>query len=409
MASFRFTAAKQNGKFQEGTLEASSAAAAKLELRSRGLTLVSLEEARPQRTASSQGFFANLTRPKARLSTKSLAVISRQLSTLLNARLRVDEALAAVASGHNAKTAALLLDVRTQVQEGKTFAQALKSFPQSFPQLYVESITAGEQAGDVGKVMEQLAQYLEARVQNGQTVKLALIYPCLLAVVSFLIITVLLVFVVPDIVRVFTERGTELPFLTRALIGTSSFLAQWGAWLLGGLTVTLLLVSQWQKKPDNRLRLDKRIATSKLSAKLSQAINGAQLCSILSTLLGSGVPLVEALRVAAVTLPNRFFKENAELVADKVRKGESFSKAMREVQVFSPLLVAMVTSGETSGRLAQTLEHSAKEQQKSLEALVKTVVGLVEPAILLVMGGIVLLMVLAILLPIISMNTTSGL
>lgn len=409
MPSFKFTAAKPNGKLQEGTLEAPSATAAKSELRSRGLTLISFEETRPQRPTTSQGWLTNLVNPQTRLSTKSLAVISRQLSTLLNARLRVDEALAAVASGHNAKTATLLMEVRTQVQEGKTFAQALKSFPQSFPQLYVESIAAGEQAGDVGKVMEQLAQYLEARVRNGQTVKLALIYPCLLAIVSSLIITVLLVFVVPDIVRVFTERGTQLPFLTRALIGTSSFLAEWGLWLLGGAAISLLLISQWLQKPRNLLRLHRRIATSKVSAKLSQAVNGAQLCSILSTLLGSGVPLVEALRVAAVTLPNRFFKENAELVADKVRKGENFSKAMKEAQVFSPLLVAMVTSGETSGRLAQTLDHSAKEQQKSLEALVKTVVGLVEPAILLLMGGIVLLMVLAILLPIISMNTTSGL
>ena len=409
MASFKFTAAQQNGRLQTGSLEALNASAAKSELRSRGLSIVSLEEVRAQAASLSPSVWNSLVRPQARLSAKSLAVISRQLSTLLNARLRVDEALAAVASGQGAKTSSLLLEVRSQVQEGKTFAQALRSFPHAFPQLYVESIAAGEQAGDVGRVMEQLAQYLEARVQNGQTVKLALIYPCLLAVVSFLIITVLLVFVVPDIVRVFTERGTALPFLTRGLIATSSFLAEWGAWLAGGVLLLLLLGSQWQKNPRNVVRLHRSIATSRISARLSQAVNGAQLCSILATLLGSGVPLVEALRVAAVTLPNKFFKENAERVADKVRKGESFSKAMREAQVFSPLLVAMVTSGETSGRLAQTLEHSAKEQQKSLEALVKTVVGLIEPAILLFMGGIVLLMVLAILLPIISMNTTSGL
>ncbi len=409
MAAFKFTAAKQNGKILEGVLDASNASAAKIEVRSKGLTLVALEEVKTPANRQSTDLLAWILRPAPRLSTKSLAMVSRQLATLLNARLRIDEALTAVASGHNQKTSSILLDVRNQVQEGKTLAQALKNFPASFPSLYVESINAGEQSGDVGKVMEQLAHYFEARVQNAQTVKLALIYPFLLALVSLVIITVLLVFVVPDIVRVFVDRGTELPFLTRMLITTSSFLSVWGLWLLTGLTIGLLVFARWKQKPENLLRLHRTIALSQVSRKLSQATNGSQLCSIVSTLIGSGVPLVEALRVAAVTLPNTFFRENAELIADRVRKGESFSKAMKEVQVFSPLLVAMVTSGETSGRLAQTLEHSAKEQQRSLEALVKTVVGLVEPAILLIMGGVVLLMVLAILLPIISMNTMSGL
>jgi len=258
-------------------------------------------------------------------------------------------------------------------------------------------------------VLEHLAEFVENRQANGQKLQLALMYPGLLALVSFGMMALLLVYIVPDIVKVFVSRGADLPFLTRALIAVSWFLQNFGLYLLLGFAVVGLVFGRWARVPANRLRIDRFFSERRPFRRFSRQLSAARFAGSLATLVGSAVPLVDALHAAAAVTPNRWVREKALGVATRVREGISLRAAMSEAGVFPSMLVAIVASGESSGRLAPALGRASDELQRELDALVGTLVALVEPLVLLVMGGLVLMMVLAILLPIINLNNLVGL
>jgi general secretion pathway protein F len=249
-------------------------------------------------------------------------------------------------------------------------------------------------------VLRHLADFVEARHRNRQKVQLALLYPALLGLVSFGMIALLLVYVVPDIVRVFVSRGAELPFLTRALIAVSGALKSYGLAATIVLAAAAALGLRWAAVPVNRLRLDAWLSRT----RLSRQHNAARFAASLATLVQSAVPLVEALEAAAAVTPNRYVRARAMAVAERIREGASLRAAMSEAAVFPPMLVAIVSTAEASGQLAPALARAAAELERELDALSSAIVALVEPAVLLLMGGIVLLLVLAILLPIIGLN-----
>ena len=398
MAAFRYRAMDATGKPQGGMIEAASAATARQSLRAQGLLPLDI-------TASAAARGATATRKTApRLSGPALSLVTRQMATLLRSGLRIEEALQTVAGGQPPKIAGLLLTLRAAVMEGRTFGAALADHPQVFGEFYRASVRAGETAGRLDQVMTHLAGFVEGRARNRQSVQLALLYPALLALVSLGIITMLMVFVVPDIVKVFRDRGADLPFLTRALIGISAAVRVAGVPVLAGIVLGALAFARLLQRPAVRLRLDRFIATARLTRKLVQRMNAAQFAGTLATLLISRVPLVEALEAAAGVTPNRHIRGRVSEVTDKVRQGTSLQRAMTEARVFPPMMVAMVASGEATGDLGTALDHAATEVQRDLDAWVRAVVALVEPAILLVMGGLVMAMVLAILMPIISLN-----
>ena len=413
MAAFRFKAMDTGGKSQSGMIEAATPAAARQMLRGRGLLPLDVQaSAAPKgaapRTPTTTAAAQPKSRTGARMPLAALTLVTRQMATLLGSGLRIEDALSTIAQGQPPKVAGILLTLRASVLEGRSFADALTAYPQVFSEFYQASIRAGEQAGKLDHVLTHLAAFVESRARNRQTVQLALLYPALLALVSLSIITLLMAFVVPDIVRVFQTRGTDLPFLTRALIGVSAFVRGYG--LILGLGIALFLVGfgRWVQIPRNRLAVHKRLALGRMTARLVQRTNAAQFAGTLATLVQSGVPLIEALAAAADVTPNLYVRARVAEVMEKVRQGTSLRRAMDEAAVFPAMLVAMVASGEATGSLGQALAHAASDQQRDLDAWVRAMVALVEPAILLVMGGLVMVMVLAILLPIVSMNGLVG-
>ena len=412
MAAYRFKAMDAGGKSQFGMIEAATPAAARQVLRGRGLLPLDVQASAAPKGAAVKAP-ANAppqTKPRtgARIPLAALTLVTRQMATLLGSGLRIEDALSTIAQGQPPKVAGILLTLRASVLEGRSFADALTAYPQVFSEFYQASIRAGEQAGKLDHVLTHLAAFVESRARNRQTVQLALLYPALLALVSLSIITLLMAFVVPDIVRVFQTRGTDLPFLTRALIGVSAFIRGYG--LIVGLGIALFLVGfgRWVQIPRNRLALHKRMAQGRMTARLVQRTNAAQFAGTLATLVQSGVPLIEALAAAADVTPNLFVRSRVAAVMEKVRQGTSLRRAMEEAAVFPAMLVAMVASGEATGSLGSALAHASSDQQRDLDAWVRAMVALVEPAILLVMGGLVMVMVLAILLPIVSMNGLAG-
>lgn len=402
MPAFLYRAVDPAGKKSKGLLDASNEAAARADLRKRNLLPLSVE-ATQRRTGASTSL-----RPH-RMSLKKQVLVTRQLATLVGAQVRIEDAIKIVADQlPGARDVSLLLNMRSAIVDGRSFAEALEDAQGSFDEYYRASIRAGESAGRLAEVMEHLAVHIEDRARNRQSLQLALIYPALLAVVSLGVIIALLTFVVPDIVRVFTARGAELPGLTRALIAVSDWLQRWGVILAGGIVFGIVGALALLRQPKMRLVWDTWLTRAPLFSSLVLRLNSAQFSGTLATLVQSGVPLTDALHAAAGTVPNRFIRERVAQITQNVQDGAALSKSVDAAGVFPPMLVAMIASGEAGGRLGDSLERAANDQAASLKAKVTTIVALVEPAVLLIMGGIVMLLVMSILMPIVGLNALTG-
>jgi general secretion pathway protein F len=407
MPAFAYKAADKSGVAKRGVIEASSPAAARALLREQALLPLSVEAAGEGRQMLGS---VKLPSFKRGVNARQLATITRQISTLVGSDISIEESLRLVGSqSEQPAVSSLLLDVRGAILDGRSFATALGQHPKAFPEFYRASVAAGEASGRLPDVLNHLAEFVENRQANGQKLQLALLYPALLALVSLGMMVLLMVYVVPDIVKVFVSRGADLPFLTRLLIAVSWFLQNYGLYLILAIAALILLFGRWARVPANRLRLHRGFIERRPVRRFSRQLNAARFAGSLATLVGSAVPLVEALHAAAAVTPNHWVRERALGVAQRVREGVSLRAAMTEAGVFPTMLVAIVASGESSGKLAPALGRAASELERELDALVSTLVALVEPMVLLVMGGLVLTMVLAILLPIINLNNLVGL
>ena len=405
MPAFAYKAADKNGAQRKGVIEASSPAAARALLREQALLPLSVEAASTREKA----FGITLPNFRRGITPRQLATVTRQISTLVGSDISIEESLRLVATqSEQPAVSTLLLEVRGAILDGRSFATSLGAHPKAFPEYYRASVAAGEASGKLPDVLNHLAEFVENRQANSQKLQLALLYPGLLALVSLGMITMLLVYVVPDIVKVFVSRGADLPFLTRALIATSSFLQAYGLYLLLGIALAIFAFLRWKRVPANTLRMHRFFTERRPIRRFSRQYNAARFAGSLATLVGSAVPLVDALHAAAAVTPNHYVRQRALHVAQRVREGISLRAAMGEAEVFPSMLVAIVASGESSGKLAPALGRASDELERELDALVSTLVALVEPMVLLVMGGLVLTMVLAILLPIINLNNLVG-
>lgn len=398
MAAFSYAALDGQGREQRGILEADSSRQVRQLLRDRGLAPLRIEPS--VATARGPSLFG-----RASLKIGELALLTRQLATLLQAAMPLEEALAAVGrQSESARTARLISAVRSRVMEGHTLAASMGEFPAAFPSLYRATVAAGEHTGRLDLVLERLADYSENAHAARQKVRMALLYPTLLLIVAVGIVAGLMTFVVPSVVDVIVGQGQQLPLLTRSLIAISGFLSRWG-WLLLLLVLALAVgAPRLLRRPALRLAWDRRLLSLPLIGRLSRGSNSARFASTLSTLVSSGVPLVDALQIAGEVLSNHALRAAVLHATQQVREGGSLHRALEQAGGFSPMLVSMIASGEVSGELGAMLERTASGQQREFDQLVGGVLGLLEPLMLLVMGAVVLLIVVAILQPIFSLN-----
>ncbi len=411
VTAFRYEASDAGGRTQRGLLDAANAADARSQLRARALLPLTVIEAGPAAKPQNDGP-GRFPRPAGRrkLKGKQLALITRQLATLQANGVQLEEALGIIArQARKPRTGALLSQVRTRVVEGRGLAEAMADQGDAFSAEYRASIAAGERSGDLGSVLERLADHIEAREENRQTVELALIYPALLALVASGIIALLLTYVVPDIVSVYRRRDTELPMLTQGLIAISDALAAFGPALLVGCLAAGLAARYAMTRLAVRQVWDRWMNRAPVIGSFSEKRSAAQFSSTLAMLTGSGVPLVQAMRISAQAVGNRYVRQQTEAAATEVSEGAPLDAALERAGCFPPMLLAMVGSGVRSGDLGDAMARAAKDQQRDLNAQVKTLVALVEPGVLLFMGAIVLLIVMAILTPIVNLNRMAGL
>lgn len=395
MPIFEYRAQDANGRDCRGQQEAESARQARQLLRERGLRPTRLTQAR-QNPA---------TGLRARLGVTDLALVTRQLSTLIHAGLPLEEALGAVAA-QSAKrhVNTILLAVRNRVTEGHALATALAAFPRAFPELLRATVAAGERSGHLGHVLEQLADYTEARHTSRQKIQLALVYPLILLIASFSIVGFLLGYVVPDVVKIFVNSGQPLPALTQAMIALSDGLRRYG-WLLLMLLIAATGVARWAlQQPRLKLRWHALLLNLPVVGGVLRAMEAARFASTLSILGKSAVPLLDALEISATVVANLAIRQRMLDVARAVREGATLARGLERSGDIPPMMLHLIASGERAGELDSMLARAAEQQEKTLAARIALVVSLFEPIMLVLMGGVVLLIVMAILLPILSLN-----
>lgn len=346
---------------------------------------------------------------KPRISHSDLTLITRQLATLVQSNMPLDEALTATAQqARKPRIKSLMLQVRSRVLEGHSLAYALGDFPLIFNEMYCAMVRAGEHAGFLGTVLDQLADYTEESQYTQQKLKGAMIYPIVLMLLSVVVIGVLMVFVVPDLVSMFNHTNQDLPVLTKLVIATSNFVsAKWWMILLA-IVVATLAFRQLLAKPSRRKVWHGILLKVPFISGFITAMDTARFASTLSILTSSGVPLLDGLRIAGEVLSNLKLRAASQAVAVDVQEGGSLNRALAQAAVFPPMMVHMVASGEASGELETMLSRSAITQQRELEMTLGNLMAVFEPLMIIVMAGIVCSIVFSILLPIIEMNNLVG-
>jgi len=403
LAAFSYIALNKDGKQVKGVMDGDSARQVRQFLREKSLLALEVNSL-TQKASQSEKFGLNFFKPS--ISVGDLALITRQLATLIQAAIPLEEALETVAKQSN-KTAinSILLSVRSKVLEGFTLADAMGEYPSVFNDLYRSTVAAGESAGFLDTVMNKLADYTEASQASRQKIQMAMIYPLILFFIAIGVVSLLMVFVVPDVVKVFSTQGQTLPLVTRLLISSSDFLVNKGWLLLIFVIAFFFMIRTMLSKPKLKLSWHKILLSLPLIGRISRGRNTAQFASTLSILTVSGVPLVDSLKIAGQVLQNHWLRLRVIEATQQVQEGSSLNRALSQGDYFPPMMLHMIASGEQSGELDKMLERVSTAQQRDLESLIGIMLGILEPLMLLFMGVCVFVIVVAILLPIINLNS----
>lgn len=399
MGAFVYQALDERGKARKGVLEADSARQVRQQLRDKGWMPLDVQATTQKQ--KEPGFFKR----SPGLSVPELALITRQLATLIAAGLPIDESLRALSEQTDkARIKTMILAIRAKVLEGHTLAKALGEYPRAFPYLYRSTVAAGEHAGHLDGVLNRLAEYSEARQASDQKIKLAAMYPLILTLVAIGIVVGLLTYVVPDIVQVFVKNGQALPGLTQFMLDVSHFISNWGLFTASVLVMAVVGFRYALAYERFRAAYHRVLLQCWGVRGFVKDANTARFGSTLAILTSSGVPLVEAMRIASQVVMNIPIQKALVQATVSVSEGGSLHKALAETGYFSPIMIHMIASGENSGELDSMLARTAAQQEATLENTVSALVKVFEPMMLLLMGAIVATIVAAIMMPILELQ-----
>jgi len=403
MPGFRYQAYNVEGKLHKGVLEADSARQARSLLRDQGLTPYRVEVIAANDPAAGARF-----RPVS-LSTTELTQLTRGLASLLEAGLTVEQAFnALIEQAENERTRQVLAALRGEVIAGNTVAKALSSFPNVFSELYRTLVAAGESSGQLPRVLTKLADYLEDRQQLRNKLALSLVYPSIVVAVAITVVGTLVIYVLPQVVQVFQHAHQKLPILTRALIWLSGFLqVAWPA-IVAVVVAVVIGLRVALKRASSRAAIHRALWRAPMVGRMLRHLDAARLAATLSILVGSRVPILQALEAGTGVMTLVPMREALATAARGVREGMPLARALQATNAFPPVMTHLIASGETSGRLDEALERAARQQQNDIATRLAAFTAFFEPVMILVMGGVVLTIVLSILLPIFQMNQLIG-
>jgi general secretion pathway protein F len=361
----------------------------------------------PLRVVATRGEEKSGFRLSGGLSAKERSLLTRQLAVLLQSEMPVEMALAAAAGDEtNPGVRKLLLGIRSQVLEGTRLADAMKGAPKAFPQLYRSVVAAGEAAGRLGEVMEQLAEYLETSLRVRNQIQAALIYPAVLGIMAILMVSALMIWVVPRLIEQFDILGADqLPPLTQFVIGLSGFMRDWGPALVMVVAALVIFSKRALDVPAFKRKADQMSLRLPYFGTLQRTVAAARFARIYATLSVSGATVLESLSAARGAMTNLVFVDAATRISEAVREGGTVSGAMKATGIFPSIMTHMVASGEVARNVPAMMNRAADFLEAEFETSTNVALGLLEPFIIVVLGGVVGTIVLSIMLPIMQLNT----
>lgn len=408
MPAFEYVALNPKGKEEKGILEADNIRHVRQLLRDGQLTPLDVKQV-DNAGGGSNKKNSNKTQRAGKVKANELALMTRQLATLVESGSPLEEALSTTAKQSEKKNVTHILStVRSKVVEGHSLADGLGMFPSVFPGMYRATVSAGEKSGHLDAVLERMADYTETRQETQQKIGNAMFYPVILTILSILIVIGLLVFIVPKIINVFENVGQGLPPMTQALISISDFFRDYGLYLGVVLVGAYIVFKQMVKIPKWEFKYHNLLLRLPLAGRMVRGLNTARFARTLSILASSGVPILDAMAISAQVIQNMPMRDAVETAAVKVREGMTINRALDQSGYFPPMTIHLIASGESSGRLDDMLERAAIQQERETDGMMTKILGIFEPVLILVMGSVVLLIVLAILLPILNLNQLVG-
>jgi general secretion pathway protein F len=402
VAVYEYKGLDAAGRLTRGIIDADSPRLARAKLRRSGVfpTEITIERAKK---SMAEGI--SLGELFTRIRIQDTSIMTRQMATLVGAGLPIVEALnALIDQTENARLKKVITQVRESVNEGSSLADAMGRFPKVFSELYVNMINAGESSGALDIVLKRLADFMESQAILRNKVVSTLSYPLILVVVGFAILSFLLVYVVPKVVRVFDELQQALPLPTQILIMVTDFLrGYWWAILIviGGIVFSLM---QYVATEGGHRNYDRIVLRMPITGKLLKTIVTTRFARTLAILLNSGIPLLRSMDIARAVVDNAIISEAIESAQEGIREGEPIAEPLRRSNVFPSMVTHMIAVGEKTGELEQMLFRVSEAYDNEVETTISRMTTLLGPFVILVLGGVVLFIVLAILLPMFEMN-----
>ncbi|CEO40595.1 general secretion pathway protein GspF [Photobacterium kishitanii] len=407
MAAFEYKALDAKGRQKKGVLEGDTSRQVRQQLREQGLVPVEVNQTSGQgkKTAAAP---SKLTFRRG-ISTNELALITRQLATLVQASMPLEECIKAVAEqNEKPRLKNILLAVRSRVVEGYTLADSMAEYPHVFDQLFRAMVAAGEKSGHLDSILNRLADYSENRQKMRSKLQQAMIYPLMLTLVAVSVVAFLLATVVPKIVDQFVQMNQGLPAITEVLLAASNFVQHWGLLVVIAIVAMITLIKTALKKPAFRMKWDRTILRVPVIGKVARGLNTSRFARTLSICTSSAIPLLDGMKVASDVMTNTYVNKKILEAADRVREGASLRISLEKTALFPPMMLHMIASGERSGELEQMLTRAADNQDRDFESLVNMALGVFEPLLIVAMAGVVMFIVIATLMPIIELNNMVG-
>jgi type II secretion system protein F len=404
MAVFEFRGVvASTGKVTRGVRDAENAKVLRAALRRDGILLTRATEEAIAKSKARHDI--NLLKFFRRIGSADVAVMTRQLATLVRAGIPLVESIGALVDQvEKEELKRVLTVVREKLNEGTSFARALEQHPRAFPPIYVNMVAAGEASGTLEQVLERLADFMEGQARLRAKVSAALAYPVLMAIIGMLLISVLMIAVVPKVTAIFESLDRALPWYTQLLIAVSNFAANYW-WLVVILVAAgIWWFRRWKKTPAGRMTWDTFCLRAPIFGRLIQMLSVARFAKTLATLLAAGVPLLKAMDIVRNVLDNALLEKVVAEATGSIREGESIADPLRRSGQFPPIVTHMIAVGERSGALEQMLESVANAYDAQVETSVQALTSLLEPLMIVVMGTAVGFIAFSIMMPLIQMN-----
>jgi len=402
------TTGRNAGREVKGVREAANKQALREALLKKG---IALSEAKEKNQALKEGSKSSKVSFSfgSGVSAREIKEFTSQFSTLQRAAIPLVECLSALAEQtENEKFRDVLADVKTKVCEGTSLAAAMADHPKIFDTLYVSMIKAGESSGSLDIVLQRLSDVLEAQQRTKSKVIGAMVYPMIMLIVGCILMSIIFIFVIPRVTKMFAQQSKELPGITQILITTSNIFTKY--WFLIGVGICAIIYAfkRWKETPKGREKWDHIKIRIPVFGSVLKTTSISRFAKTLATLLASGVPLLEALGIVRSILENEELAKIIDGAADSIREGDSLSAPLKRSGQFPPLMTNMIASGERAGQLEQMLNNVADEMESQVNAKIEAMTSLLEPLMIVLMGGSIGFVVIAIMLPIMQLSDGFG-